>query len=74
MRQRFHAEFTSLSNKEIDTWVKMCLSKKKLNEYYCDLVVKQAKKQGKKLRYYFCPHCSGYHITSQINEKRHEKV
>ena len=45
-----------------DEWLKTCLNKKKLNQDKAAKICKIAKYY---LRYYFCPHCLGTHLTSQ---------
>jgi hypothetical protein len=54
-----------------DEWAKTCLKKKRLKEHWADQLVF---KTGGKLRKYYCPHCDGYHVTSQIPAKEYAKV
>jgi hypothetical protein len=47
-------------------WAKTCLSKKKIS----DSAARRIKKKAKiKLRYYFCPHCGGCHLTKKESRK-----
>jgi len=51
-----------MTQQEAKSWDRMCLRKKRLTDWQCAQVVNRAKKGGTTLRYYYCPHCDGYHI------------
>jgi len=44
-------------------WAKTCLSKKKISDAAARKIQKKSKT---KLRYYFCPHCGGFHLTKKL--------
>ena len=49
---------------------RMCKSKKRYrDEHTANLYRRKFEKQhGKKLDYYWCPYCSGFHLTSLVYE------
>ena len=49
--------------KKIDEWYKTCLHKKKLKEHWANDIIKRA---NVSLSKYHCPHCGGWHVTSQV--------
>jgi len=58
------------TNKELDerikSWHRMCLGKVRMSEGHADKLVTRVKmNDGVELRKYYCPHCFGWHVTSQ---------
>lgn len=54
-----------MHEKRVESWRRMCLSKKWFSE---EVANKIAKRFGQ--RAYECPHCHGWHCTSQPEPKR----
>jgi hypothetical protein len=42
------------------------LHKARLSEYKINMIIEEAKKDGKTLYKYYCPHCFGYHLTKKL--------
>ena len=57
---------------ELESWKRMCLSKKVYHrKSVAERVASQVKDRfGRGMKVYFCPHCSGYHLTSQTKEEQ----
>ena len=50
----------------IKEWTKTCLSKVRMSEAHADDLIMRVWNEDKvELRKYYCPHCSGYHVTSK---------
>lgn len=54
-----------MSQRSVAKFVGQCLRKKRMRECHADSVIKRAAKGGTKLFKYFCPYCSGWHVTKQ---------
>ena len=53
-------------DKRIKSWQRMCLGKVRMSEEHADKVIVRAKQETNTvLRKYSCPHCFGWHVTSQ---------
>jgi len=51
-----------------DAWIKGCIKKKRYpTENFADTVIKKVlSERGTQLYKYFCPHCSGWHLTKTV--------